>query len=267
MPIAHVNGVDLAYEVAAESGPPMVLVHGSWVGGMSWRFVVPGLSESFRVVTFDRRGHMTGGIPRGGTVHDDVEDIAALIQHLSLGPVHLVGQSYGAALALRFAAVHPELVLSLNVHEPPIAGLLLADPADANLYSEYFEAFEAVRPHLEAGRNEEAVQAFVEGIFPGAFATIPAPALAIMASNAPTVLDELNDPGSYTAEYGLGNVKARTLLTQGSNSPPFFDRVLRQVAAGVTGSTRFTFDGADHNPQASHAAEFVAKAKSWALGG
>lgn len=266
MPIARVNGVDLAYEVAGESGPPMVMVHGSWVGGMNWRFVVPGLSETFRVVTFDRRGHMGGVAPRGGTVHDDVEDIVGLIEHLHLGPVHLVGQSYGAALALRFAAVHPELVQSLNVHEPPIGGLLLVDPADATIHSWFENIVGAVRPHLEAGRNEAAVEAFVEGFFPGAWSTLPDPVKTIMSSNGPTFLDEMNDAGSYVADYGLNNITAHTLLTQGSNSPPFFDRILTQVARGVSDSTRYTFPGADHNPQASHPAEFVAKATSWALG-
>ena len=210
---------------------------------------------------------MTGGIPRGGTVHDDVEDLAALIQHLVLGPVHLVGNSYGAALSLRFAAVHPELVLSVNVHEPPISDLLLLDPADAEIHSWFLDIVGgAVRGHVEAGRNEAAVEAFVEGFFPGAFATIPEPFRAIMASNGLTFLDELNDPHSYGAEFGLGNVKARTLLTQGSIGPAFFDRIQAQVAAGVPGAKRHTFEGAEHNPHMSHPADFVAKAKSWALG-
>jgi pimeloyl-ACP methyl ester carboxylesterase len=88
----------------------------------------------------------------------------------------------------------------------------------------------------------------------------------IIASNGPTVLDEMNDAGSYATDYGLENVRTRTLLTQGSNSPPYFGRILTQVAAGVRDSKRFTFEGADHNPQMTHPAEFVAKATRWALG-
>ena len=37
MAIAHVNGVDIAYEMTGESGPAMVMVHGSWVGGNTGR--------------------------------------------------------------------------------------------------------------------------------------------------------------------------------------------------------------------------------------
>lgn len=35
----------------------MVLIHGSWGDHANWQAVVPGLSESFRVLTYDRRGH------------------------------------------------------------------------------------------------------------------------------------------------------------------------------------------------------------------
>ena len=50
------NGVRLYYEIHG-GGEPLVLVHGSWVDATRWRFVVPGLAESFRVLVYDRRGH------------------------------------------------------------------------------------------------------------------------------------------------------------------------------------------------------------------
>jgi pimeloyl-ACP methyl ester carboxylesterase len=56
MPFATVNSVALYYEITG-SGEPMVLVHGSWGDHHNWDTVVPLLSNSFQVVTFDRRGH------------------------------------------------------------------------------------------------------------------------------------------------------------------------------------------------------------------
>ena len=56
MPFATVHSVKLFYDITG-SGDPTVLVHGSWGDHHNWDGVVPLLSKSFKVVTFDRRGH------------------------------------------------------------------------------------------------------------------------------------------------------------------------------------------------------------------
>lgn len=77
----------------------------------TWGFVVPGLAESFHVVAYDRRGHgNSGGPPEAGTVHDDMADLAALIEDLGIAPVNLVANSYGACIALRLTIERPDLV-------------------------------------------------------------------------------------------------------------------------------------------------------------
>ena len=57
MPFAEANGANLYYELNGEHGDPIVLIHGSWGDHANWRVVVPGLAKSFRVLTYDRRGH------------------------------------------------------------------------------------------------------------------------------------------------------------------------------------------------------------------
>jgi len=52
-----VNGVRLAYDIHGTGETPLVMVHGSWTAGEQWYPVVPQLAESFRVLTYDRRGH------------------------------------------------------------------------------------------------------------------------------------------------------------------------------------------------------------------
>ena len=120
MPTALFNGVKLYYEESG-SGQPLVLVHGSWTDLRSWDLVVPSLAERFRVVTYDRRGHSRSERPAGqGSVHEDVADLAAVIESLGLAPAHVIGNSFGGSIVLRLAAERPELFRSLSVHEPPL---------------------------------------------------------------------------------------------------------------------------------------------------
>jgi pimeloyl-ACP methyl ester carboxylesterase len=81
---------------------------------------VPGLARTFQVVTYDRRGHSRSErLATQGSVEKDVADLALLIDSQGLQPAHVVGNSFGASIALKLAAARPDLVASLAVHEPP----------------------------------------------------------------------------------------------------------------------------------------------------
>ena len=56
MPLTSVNGVRLLVEQSG-NGEPLVLVHGSWDDHETWVLVEEDLARSFRVVSYDRRGH------------------------------------------------------------------------------------------------------------------------------------------------------------------------------------------------------------------
>jgi pimeloyl-ACP methyl ester carboxylesterase len=128
MPTVTVNGVRLFYELTGD-GPPLLLVHGSWVDHASWNLVVPALAQRFPVLTYDRRGHsQSERPPTQGSAEEDIADLAALIEHLGLAPSHVAGNSFGGSLALRLAAQHPEVVRSVAAHEPPFLALLFDDP-------------------------------------------------------------------------------------------------------------------------------------------
>ena len=94
-----------------------MLVHGGWTDHRTWAFVVPHLSDSYRVVRYDRRGHSRSPwalpVPR----RQDEDDLAALIEELG-APVPLVGNSYGASISLGLTGRRAELVASVAVHEP-----------------------------------------------------------------------------------------------------------------------------------------------------
>ena len=78
----------------------------------------------YRVVHYHRRGY-AGSEPltRPMMIADEVADLRALLGALHLGPVHVVGVSYSAAIALTTASTSPGLAWTLTVLEPPPIGV------------------------------------------------------------------------------------------------------------------------------------------------
>src|SRR5204862_8024158 len=105
MPISVINSVRLFWEQTGEQGAPLILVHGSWGDHHNWDAVVPGLATMFRVLTYERRGHsQSERVATQGSIEEDVADLAALIAANHLAPTHVVGNSFGAIIALKLAA-------------------------------------------------------------------------------------------------------------------------------------------------------------------
>lgn len=85
------------------SGQPILLVHGWTCSSKFWRKNVPELSKYFRVITIDLRGHGNSSkILTGHTISQYASDVRALIEHLGLNDVTLVGWSLGGPVVLSY---------------------------------------------------------------------------------------------------------------------------------------------------------------------
>jgi pimeloyl-ACP methyl ester carboxylesterase len=251
--VAHVetNGARLYYELHGE-GDPLVLVHGSWVNADSWELVVPRLAQSFRVLVYDRRGHSRSERPQGqGSVHDDADDLAGLLETLGLAPAHVVTNSLGGNIALRLTAKRPELFRSLSCQEPPLFDLLAEDPDGQELLSQGARTLDAIGERIAAGDHEGAARQFVEEVVfgPGAWGDVPPQIKTAFVENAPTFLDELRDPDLFGVDAkALARVQLPTRFTNGSESPPVFSRVVDRLIDLVPNAQRETIEGAGHVP-------------------
>lgn len=127
MPKIRVDGVTLHYWQSGE-GPDVVLVHGLGGNLAGWHLtMVPELQRSYRVTTYDLRGHGRSDAPaRGYTTADMSDDLAGLMQGLNIPHAKVVGHSWGADIALHFALEHPARVSDLVL----IEAALLAPLAD-----------------------------------------------------------------------------------------------------------------------------------------
>jgi pimeloyl-ACP methyl ester carboxylesterase len=257
----EVNGVRLYYELHG-SGEPLVLVHGSWGDARNWRLVVPGLAESFRVVVYDRRGHSRSERPdTQGSVDEDGDDLAALLEALDLAPAHVVTNSYGGNIALRLATRRPEVFRSLSCHEPPLFSLLEGDPELRELLQRTARSDQAVGRRIAQGDHEGAARQFVEEVAfgPGAWEReLPPELRAIFVDNAPTYLDELEDPTSSGGdEAALAQLALPVRLTQGSASPPTFPAVIDRLVELIPRVSREIIHGAAHVPQLTMPERYV----------
>jgi len=98
---ADVNGISLYHEVHGE-GSPLVLLHGGLGSGEMFGPVLPALTDRHRVVLVDLQGHgRTADVDRPLDVRTMADDVAALIEHLSLDRPALVGYSRAAASPCR----------------------------------------------------------------------------------------------------------------------------------------------------------------------
>ena len=259
-----VNGVRVAYADTGGTGVPLVLVHGSWGSHHNWDPVVPDLTEHFRVVRYDRRGHSdTDRAPRQGHFSEDVIDLASLIEGLDLAPAWVVGNSAGAVITLQLAAARPELLRGIAVHEPPLFGVLETGSAEAVAVAE-IEAgpLAEVERRISAGDHAGAAELFVNEVAlgPGSWAQMPAAMRATMTGNAPTYLDELHDPEwKVIDENRLAQYDGPVLLTSGEQSPPIFHPIEDRLAQLLPQAKRTMYAGAGHIPHVTHPEEYVAE--------
>jgi pimeloyl-ACP methyl ester carboxylesterase len=259
VPVVEINRTPIFYESTAD-GEPLVLVHGAWVDHTSWNAVVPRLAASFRVVSYDLRGHGQSRIeqPDAGTVHDDIADLVALIDHLELGAVNIAGISSGACIALRLAIEHPALVRRVLPHEPPIAQLLVDDPENKPMLDQVGELVGATASTIEAGEHRAAAQLFFDNLVQLSWADLSRDEQELIASHASAFGGQLRDPDAVALEpTALAGLRLPVLLSQGETSPPFATLIVDQLAALMPGATRAVVPGAGHVPHMTHPDAYV----------
>jgi pimeloyl-ACP methyl ester carboxylesterase len=231
--------------------------------------VVGSLARSFRVLVYDRRGHSASERPAGqGSVFEDADDLAALIEELGLAPAHVAGNSFGAVITLRAATRRPEVFRSLIAHEPPAFALLAGTELEPAL-QEVQRRAGAVIALLERGDHQGAARLFVDTIAfgPDAWETQLTPEMReVFIANAPTWLDETRDPDSPQLDLdALAGFDRPALLTSGTESAPFFGPVVDMIASRMPRAERVTIEGADHVPHIGVSDRYVELVKTFAL--
>ncbi len=128
---AAVNGISMYYAIyGGNKGTPILLIHGGLAHADLWAAQVADLARDYTVIVADTRGH--GRSTNDGSAYTYellADDYLALLDHLKVSEVHLVGWSDGANIGYKISATAPERLASHFAH----AGNVTLDGVDPSV--------------------------------------------------------------------------------------------------------------------------------------
>jgi pimeloyl-ACP methyl ester carboxylesterase len=257
----QVNGTELTYAEQGR-GTPVVFVHGSAGDWRIWEEQRPVVSGRYRFVAYSRRYHAPNAWAGDGKDYSlpvHVDDLVAFLRAVGHGePVHLVGSSYGAQVALVAALREPELVRTLAVGEPGLANLVADSTEGKAATGEFARAFVPVREAAKSGDDLRAAELLVDAAVgqPGAAQQLPALQRAVLTANAKTVGLQLGSSARVTAGCAeLQRLNVPVLVFGGDRSPRFMAMTNEALSRCLPSAEQVTVPNASHlvhsmNPKA-----------------
>lgn len=137
------------------SGPLLLLIAGGNGDGGSFDGATDILADEYTVVNYDRRSHSrsTGDKNADMIMDQQVRDVAAIIAALGEEQAIIFGTSGGGVIGLEVAALRPELIRLLVIHETPVFGQLPDSQAMRDHSREVYDL-------LMRGEKETAMKKF-----------------------------------------------------------------------------------------------------------
>lgn len=251
---ANIEQAVLAY-VERGSGPPVIFVHGALSDYRTWMPQLEAVAPRYRGIAYSRRCHypnVSSAEAAGYSWERQLEDLTALLQLLDLGPVHLVGHSYGGALAFHMAQRHPEYVQSLVVGDPSVYSIFQLQAGARSLRDDQARGFEESLTLYDAGQQEAAVRAFLQAVIGmDVLDQLPPRDRDIVLDNAGTLGSTLRTP-LEAAPFVLEDVRrlqVPVLLITGSQSLPVWRTICDTMEGALPNSRLTVLGGASHGLQ------------------
>jgi pimeloyl-ACP methyl ester carboxylesterase/uncharacterized protein YjiS (DUF1127 family) len=236
-------------------GRPVVLLHSTAGTGGQWKSLCAALKPHYRVIAPDLPGYGRSPAADAGGLGADAAPLIALIEGLG-APVHLVGHSYGGALALKIAATRPELVGSLCLIEP-VAFQLLRNPraGDRRLLEEIGAVETAIRAGIESGAPETGMARFIDfWNGDGSWARLEPELQSHLRDKAEQVAANFAAIASEpVSQAPLRAIVCPTLVIRGERSPAPARRVAELLAAAIPGAAFVEIPRAGHMAPLTHA--------------
>lgn len=235
----------LAHDVTG-GGPAVVLLHSSVCDRRMWDDQVgPIAAAGHRVVRADLRGH--GDSPLVPSFNE-AEDVIALLDHLGLAEVAVIGSSYGGRVAQEVAARWPSRVTALALLCAGMAGVEYGP--DVTTFGDREEAL------LSAGDVDAATDLNVDTwLGPDATPEVRELVRTMQRHNFDVQLAYSPDPEQREVRYDLATVTAPTLVVSGAHDLPTFQAIATLLATRIPHARHLHLDWAAHFPTLEHPLE------------
>lgn len=122
MPIVRINKANVHIQELNTGAKESVLMVHSMLGSLAEYYfsIAPVLARKYHIVLYDLKGHgKSEKVTSGYGLQAMADDLLALMDTLKMPSVHLAGYSYGALIALKMAARHPQKIKKLVIIEAP----------------------------------------------------------------------------------------------------------------------------------------------------
>ncbi|WP_423509441.1 alpha/beta fold hydrolase [Streptomyces xinghaiensis] len=240
------DGTRIAFEKYG-NGPAVILVSSALADRSDAKKLAGLLAEHFTVVNYDRRGRGASADGAAYAVEREIEDIAALIDHVG-GSASVFGSSSGAVLALRAAAAGLG-VDRLALYEPPfsVAGDDFGPPPG---FAERIEALlaqdrrgEAVKEFMVKAQGMSAVMVGWMRLMSGVWSSLKG-----LAHTLPYDIAVMGDTqqGKPLSPEPWSAASVPTLVLTGSKSPAGFQRAARALTGVLPDASHRTLNGLNH---------------------
>jgi pimeloyl-ACP methyl ester carboxylesterase len=247
----------LVRAIDPDAKPMVIALHCSGATGSEWRELERQLGNRFSLSAPDLIGcgsnpHWTGG---DFGLSDEAAHIVHLIDSVKR-PVHLVGHSYGGAVAIRVALERPAQVASLSLYEPVAFHILKISGIDGKAALEKITGIaDTLRRFVLSGDHDTAAMLFVEfWNGEGSWTALRKEARAELARYIPKICLEFSATlDERTPFHSYRRFNFPVLLLHGEHAPESTKIISQQLAKAMKYASLQSIYGAGHMGPISHA--------------
>lgn len=240
----------------AGSGTSVVCIHSSASSSGQWRALMERLADRFRVIAVDLYGSgKTGAWPQDQPMQlDDELALLSSVFRAAGDRFHLIGHSFGGAIALKAALADRDRLLSLVLYEPALFSVLIADAPETAAAREIRALRDDTIRLVDEGDLNASAQRFVDyWVGDGTWATTPEPRRPVLAAAMRAVKSEWHaafyEPTPLSA---FRAVAVPTLFLAGTKSKASALAVARLVTSVLPRVRIEEIEGVGHMAPVTH---------------